>query len=233
MRDLKEEVAHNQIEARKRFLPPDCYFKPKTAPETSQEDDIREIQDVGVPESSMEAIRMHLYSSLPIHCRKTLSQYYYHLHLQKPKQTVTCYFEKQWPHEDRLVLMVDQLWMLVLVDGMPCYNSSMIRPKLAADLSGTILTCFPSQMAGIQREFPYIYTDIVEELLGELRSKWRSGISSQLDLGFLILTECMGFIFNQRCRYNKRFRFLNVYEQQLSDIVSSLPLLPLRRVHEL
>jgi hypothetical protein len=128
VRDLKEEVARIQIEARKRFLPPGHYFKPKAAPETGQEDDVLEIVKVKevprVPECSMDAIRMHLYSSLPIHYRKTLSQYYYHSRLQKPKQTVTVHFEKQLPHEDPLVLMVDQLWMLVLVDGMPCYNSS-------------------------------------------------------------------------------------------------------------
>ena len=88
---------------------------------------------------------------------------------------------------------------------------------------GTIITCFPSQMGGMQREFPYIYTDIVEELLGHLRNKWRSPITTQLDLGFMIIKECIGFLFNQRARYNKRFRFLNIYGQQLSDIVR-LPL---------
>jgi hypothetical protein len=77
-------------------------------------------------------------------------------------------------------------------------------------------------MAGLQREFPYIYTDVVEELLGQLRSKWRDPITSKLDLAFMIMKECTGFLFNQRSRYNKRFRFLNIYEQQLSDIVSCL-----------
>jgi hypothetical protein len=136
VRDLKEEVARVQLEARKRFLPPDCYFKAQGTDEACPEADIAEIDDkqVGnnedatrcllirkqpVPKTTMEAIRMHLYSSLPIHCRKTLSQYYYHLRLQKPKQVVTCHFEDHWPHEDPLTLMVDQLWMFVLVDGTP------------------------------------------------------------------------------------------------------------------
>lgn len=136
MRDLKEEVARVQLEARKRFLPPDCYFKAQGTDGNGSEDDIGEIDDkrVGnnedatgrslirkqrVPKTTMDAIRMHLYSSLPIHCRKTLSQYYYHSRLQKPKQVVTCHFENHLSHEDPLTLMVDQLWMLVLVDGMP------------------------------------------------------------------------------------------------------------------
>jgi len=75
-------------------------------------------------------------------------------------------------------------------------------------------------MAGLQREFPFIYTDLVEELLIQLRNEWRSQITSPLDLGFMIIKECIGFLFNQRVRYNKRFRLLNIYEQQLSEIVS-------------
>lgn len=75
-------------------------------------------------------------------------------------------------------------------------------------------------MGGLQKEFPYIYTDLVEEMLHNLRSKWRSRIGSHLDLGHMIINTCIGFLFNQRVRYNKRFRFLNIYEQRLSDIVS-------------
>ena len=74
-------------------------------------------------------------------------------------------------------------------------------------------------MGGVQKEFPYIYTDVVEEMLGHLRNKWRSPITTSLDMGCMIVNECIGFLFNQRSRHNKRFRFLSIYEEKLSEIV--------------
>jgi hypothetical protein len=68
-------------------------------------------------ESSIGVIEKDLYSELPLHCRKTLSEFYYGTMLQKPKQIVTHYYKEFWPDEDPATLMVDQLWMLVLVDG--------------------------------------------------------------------------------------------------------------------
>jgi hypothetical protein len=68
-------------------------------------------------ESSIAVIEKDLYSSLPLHCRKTLSEFYYGTMLQKPKQIITRHFEECWPDEDPATLMVDQLWMLVFVDG--------------------------------------------------------------------------------------------------------------------
>jgi hypothetical protein len=70
-----------------------------------------------VEESSIGVIEKDLYSSLPLHCRKTLSEFYYGTMLQKPKQIVTRHFKEFWPDEDPVTLVVDQLWMLVLGDG--------------------------------------------------------------------------------------------------------------------
>jgi hypothetical protein len=70
-----------------------------------------------VKASSIGVIEQDLYSSLPLHCRKTLSEFYYGTMLQKPKQIVTRHFKEFWPDEDPAALMVDQLWMLVLFDG--------------------------------------------------------------------------------------------------------------------
>jgi hypothetical protein len=173
------------------------------------------------PKTSIHVIKKDLHGILPLHCRKTLSEFFFHSRLQRPKQVVTCHFEDKWRNEDPLTLMVDQLWMLVLVDGTHLLGSPSLGPD--ANFSGTIITSFPSQMGGVQREFPYIYTDVVEEILGHLRSQWRPPITTQLELAFMIIKKCIGFLFNQRSRYNKRFRFLNIYEQQLSDIVSCLP----------
>jgi hypothetical protein len=75
-------------------------------------------------------------------------------------------------------------------------------------------------MHGLQRLFPYIYTDVAEGILLNLRNKWRPSIESVLDLGYMIIRDCIGFLFNQRARHNMCFRFLNIYEQDLSELVS-------------
>jgi hypothetical protein len=77
-----------------------------------------------VEESSIGVIEKDLYSSLPLHCRKTLSEFYYGTMLQKSKQIVTRHFKEFWPDEDPAALMVDQLWMLVLFDGK-WYSSTL------------------------------------------------------------------------------------------------------------
>jgi hypothetical protein len=69
------------------------------------------------PKSTMNIIEDDTYKTLPVHYRRTLSQFYYHSRLQRSKQVVTRYFKRAWPHHHPLTLMVDQLWMLVLVDG--------------------------------------------------------------------------------------------------------------------
>jgi Mg2+ and Co2+ transporter CorA len=155
----------------------------------------------GSSKSTMDIIKDDTYNTLPVHYRRTLSQFYYHSRLQRSRQVITRYFKRTWPHHHPLTLMVDQLWMLVLVDG-------------------TIITAFPSQMDGHSQEFPYFYTDLVQELLLDLRSQWRPPIETVLDLGFMVIQKSIGFLFNQRARYNKAFRFLNIYEQQLSEIAA-------------
>ncbi|RYP15322.1 hypothetical protein DL765_005778 [Monosporascus sp. GIB2] len=159
-------------------------------------------------------------SNLPLHCRRTLSQCYYYSQLQNPKQIVTKHFETRRPSEDPLVLMVDQLWMLVLRNGQLSLSSALREMVWLMWTPGTIITCFPSQISGTQQSFPYIYTDLVEELLSALRSKWRPPITSPLQLGFMIVKQCTGFLFNRRDRQNRRFTFLNIYEEVLSKIAA-------------
>lgn len=128
MKRLKKEVADIQDAAKKQFLPPGCPVNldgaSKTWPQDSTtkspespDDQARDLTKGIVPKTTIQVIRNDLYSTLPLHCRMTLSQFYYHSRLQKPKQVVTRHFEDKWPNEDPLTLMVDQLWMLVLIDG--------------------------------------------------------------------------------------------------------------------
>jgi hypothetical protein len=107
---------------------------------------------------------------------------------------------------------------LSMVSGIPLQLPSL---TLNFGFLGTIITSFPCQLGGIQKEFPYIYTDVVEELLGALRNRFRDPITTQADLMSIIIKECSGFLFNQRYRSDKRFRFLNLYEQEISNAVST------------
>jgi len=60
---------------------------------------------------------------MPLHRRMTLSQFYYGDKLSNSKQIITRHFyqDDEWMNEDPLALVVDQLWMLVLTDGIYSY----------------------------------------------------------------------------------------------------------------
>ncbi|KAK3682386.1 hypothetical protein B0T22DRAFT_521656 [Podospora appendiculata] len=69
-----------------------------------------------VPLTTIGVVQKRLYSHLPLHYRRTLSQFYFDSKLQEQRQVITDYFERKWPDRDALTLMVDQIWMLVLAD---------------------------------------------------------------------------------------------------------------------
>jgi len=125
---MKEEVASVRMEAKEQLLPPGHWLghsneicseeNTKASERHHQRWKATDLIVQTFPETSIDVIKKYLHSNLPVHCRKTLSQYYYHSRLQKPKQVVTSHFEELWTYEDPLTLMVDQLWMIVLANGM-------------------------------------------------------------------------------------------------------------------
>jgi hypothetical protein len=67
-------------------------------------------------------ISAHLHDTLPVHCRRTLDQYYYstiHTDFRDKDQVVMRYMVDEWPSSDPNVIMVDQLWMVILADRTP------------------------------------------------------------------------------------------------------------------
>jgi hypothetical protein len=62
-------------------------------------------------------IRRNISREPPLHFPRTFSEYYYGTRLRKSKQVITQHFQESWPAEDPVALMVNQLWMLVMVDG--------------------------------------------------------------------------------------------------------------------
>lgn len=77
-------------------------------------------------------ILAYMFDEIPLHFRRTLDQYYYYNLLTTEArdldQVVSRYFEKTWPEaDDNLVLMVDQLWLWILDEGM-CFIFILLPP---------------------------------------------------------------------------------------------------------
>lgn len=68
-------------------------------------------------------ILAYMFDEIPLHFRRTLDQYYYYTlpttESRDTDQVVSRYFEKSWPEaNENLVLMVDQLWLWILDNGL-------------------------------------------------------------------------------------------------------------------
>src|SRR5205814_1199789 len=110
---MKNEVKDIHRKAKEQFLPLGCPVNLDGVNETCPQDSTtkscespddqagekkangekgKESTKGMVPGTTTEVIRNDLYTALPLHCRMTLSQFYYHSRLQKSKQVVTCHF---------------------------------------------------------------------------------------------------------------------------------------------
>ena len=69
-------------------------------------------------------ILAYMFDEIPLHFRRTLDQYYYTnvptTEARDLDQVVSRYFNKTWPEEanENLLLMVDQLWLWILDEGL-------------------------------------------------------------------------------------------------------------------
>lgn len=74
--------------------------------------------------SDEKLILAYMFDEVPLHFRRTLDQYYYYNLLttetRDTDQVVSRYFKKVWPEEENehLLLMVDQLWLWILDEGL-------------------------------------------------------------------------------------------------------------------
>lgn len=91
---------------------------------------IQKILDVAKEARSPDEklILAYMFDDIPLHFRRTLDQYYYYTlpttEARDTDQVISRYFEKTWPEDENLVLMVDQLWLWILDEGI---NSRMMK----------------------------------------------------------------------------------------------------------
>lgn len=92
--------------------------------DTDRRNTIRVRIDRSAAAKDIQLLRAHLYSDPPLHPRRTLDQYIYNTidtTLRDKDQVVYRYTQRTYEGEDPLVLMVDQLWIVILDDGEPCF----------------------------------------------------------------------------------------------------------------
>ena len=76
--------------------------------------------------SDEKLILAYMFDEAPLHFRRTLDQYYYYnvptTEARDVDQVVSRYYEKTWPdkkgRDNNLLLMVDQLWLWILDEGL-------------------------------------------------------------------------------------------------------------------
>lgn len=81
------------------------------------------------PSETMLLLRGYLNTEKPVHCRRTLDQFYYNM-LKSTESRDRDQVAYRWARkerryeqaEDRPVLMVDQLWIWALHDGCPNFS---------------------------------------------------------------------------------------------------------------
>jgi hypothetical protein len=85
--------------------------------------------------SDEKLILAYMFDEVPLHFRRTLDQYYYYNLLtteaRDTDQVVSRYFKKIWPEKENenLLLMVDQLWLWILDEGLrfPFFYSAFLN----------------------------------------------------------------------------------------------------------
>jgi hypothetical protein len=170
---------------------------------------------IGVPKSSGEPLTADedlLYKYFndehPIHCRRTLDQYYYRTLSDTSRrdrdQTPMRYFNSgvrpAAPDGDEVTSMVDQLWMWVLP---PCGRSP-----------ATVITAFPQRsFRAKDRKATALLSNIIRTFSG-LRER------SCHVLAEVIASECCKAYLESKSSWHKRLQFLEIYTSSLAKIVT-------------
>ncbi|KAK0101622.1 hypothetical protein ONS95_006785 [Cadophora gregata] len=150
------------------------------------------------------------HETAPMHFRRTLDQYYYYTlpttEARDKDQVVTRYFERTWPGDDKLVLMVDQLWLWILDND-------------------TIVTSFPqrwdkAKKQGDRDPDPSNASDIVETVLRHVARTDRRPLESTLDLAELIASKCIGTMFEHPDFANDKLRFSEFFEVSIGNVTN-------------
>jgi hypothetical protein len=167
----------------------------------------RKLAVTGKPMDDTEKLLwMFLGEDHPLHIRRTLDQYYYpnssSIEDRDKDQTTLRYFEDQCLDSeefDRVLTMVDQLWMWVL----PRCGSS----------PPTILTAFPQRSNRKNSKRPTALVNNIQSKCRDL-SRW-----SSYDVAKVIVAECSRIYFHSTSNRKKPVEFLDVYRTSIGRIV--------------
>ncbi|KAG4432903.1 hypothetical protein IFR05_011621 [Cadophora sp. M221] len=150
------------------------------------------------------------HETAPMHFRRTLDQYYYYTlpttEARDKDQVVTRYFEKTWPGDDKLVLMVDQLWLWILDND-------------------TVVTSFPQRWdkagkPGDNDPDPNNASDIVESIIRHVARTDRRPLENAFDLAELIASKCIGTMFEHPDIANEKLRFSEFFEISIGNVTN-------------
>ncbi|KAL2072116.1 hypothetical protein VTL71DRAFT_11459, partial [Oculimacula yallundae] len=146
----------------------------------------------------------------PMHFRRTLDQYYYYTlpttEARDKDQVITRYFKHAWPDDDKLVIMVDQLWLWILDND-------------------TVVTSFPQRWdkagkPGEKDPDPSNASDIVETILRHVRNRDRQLLGNVFDLAELIASKCIGTMFEHPDVANEKLRFAEFFEISIGKVTN-------------
>jgi len=164
------------------------------------------------PNADVDLLSKYLEHSPPLHCRRTLDQYYYHTlpntSRRDKDQTPMRYFRSEEKEEtvspDEPVTMVDQLWMWVL----PSCGSS----------PATVITASPQRSFRNDKKATALISNIIRMFmkLPEDGGLWGSADS----LAEIIATECAVIYLEPKSRWDQRLQFLEIYTSSIARIVS-------------
>uniref|UniRef100_A0A093V039 Ankyrin repeat domain-containing protein 50 n=1 Tax=Talaromyces marneffei PM1 TaxID=1077442 RepID=A0A093V039_TALMA len=160
--------------------------------------------------SDEKLILAYMFDEIPLHFRRTLDQYYYYNLLtteaRDTDQVVSRYFKKIWPEDDNenLLLMVDQLWLWILDED-------------------TVVTSFPQRWnkSEARTEFdpdPNNDSDIVECIIRQIGKNNRRPLEDVFDLAELIVSQCIGTMFEHHDIANEKLRFSDFFEASIGNV---------------
>ncbi|KAH7370046.1 hypothetical protein BKA65DRAFT_10708 [Rhexocercosporidium sp. MPI-PUGE-AT-0058] len=150
------------------------------------------------------------HETAPMHFRRTLDQYYYYTlpttEARDKDQVITRYFAKTWPDDDKLVLMVDQLWLWILDND-------------------TVVTSFPQRWdkagePGDRDPDPSNASDVVESILRHVARTDRRPLENAFDLAELIASKCIGTMFEHPDIANEKLRFSEFFEISIGNVTN-------------
>jgi hypothetical protein len=160
----------------------------------------------------------YLRGEMPLHCRRTIDQYYYDsldsdtpqkadLKPRNSDQVVQRFMEAQekWKDEEPHVLMVDQIWMVLLEDD-------------------TLITSFPQRWGHtkLNEGNAAKLADFAGIISKELSNEFRQPLTSAYDMTLLIIDTVTGALFNAAVHRNEKLQFFEFFERKIQEVVSIL-----------